>query len=423
MHSANEDVTGAVEKPVEKPIERPLPLWLNRDFMLLWSGQTISMLGGGISQIAFPLLVLALTGSPAQAGFAGAFRTLPYLLLSLPAGALIDRWDRKRVMIFCDVGRGLSLASIPIALALGHLTVLQLYLTALIEGILFVFFNIAEAASLPRVVTPKQLPSATAQYEATFSLSSLLGPPLGGAFYGIGQAFPFLADAISYSASVLSLLFIKATFQEERTEAPGKLREEIKEGLLWLWRQPLIRILALLTGGSNLLFAGSALIVIVLAQRLGAAPAIIGIIFAIEGLGGVIGSLLASFLQKKLRFGTVVMGTFWISALLWPFYAVASNVFLLGAIAAVLFFVGPIYNVVQYSYRLTLIPDELQGRVNSVFRLIALGADPLGLALTGMLLQWFTVVPTVLILGLGLLVLAVASLNKHIREARSITED
>lgn len=419
MHSTNEDITDAVEEP----IKRPRPLWLNRDFMLLWSGQTVSMLGGGISQIAFPLLVLALTGSPAQAGFAGAFRTLPFLLLGLPAGALVDRWDRKRVMIFCDIGRGLNMASIPIVLALGHLTVLQLYLTALIEGVLFVFFNIAEAASLPRVVTPQQLPGATAQYEATFSISSLLGPPLGGAFFGIGRAFPFLADAISYSASVISLCFIKATFQEERTEAPGKLRDEIKEGLAWLWRQPLIRMLALLTGGSNLLFAGSALIVIVLAQRLGATPAIIGIIFAIEGLGGVIGSLLSSPLQKRLSFGMVVIGTFWISALLWPFYAIAPNVFLLGAISAVLFFVGPIYNVVQYSYRLSLIPDELQGRVNSVFRLMALGADPLGLALTGILLQWFTAVPTVVILGVGLFVLAIASLNKHIRQARPIAEE
>src|SRR5258706_876924 len=106
----------------------PKPLWRNRDYMLLWSGQTVSSIGSGVSQLAFPLLVLALTHSPAQAGIAGALRTLPYFIFTLPGGALIDRWNRKWVMILCDSGRALSLASIPVALALGHLTIAQLYL-------------------------------------------------------------------------------------------------------------------------------------------------------------------------------------------------------------------------------------------------------------------------------------------------------
>ena len=117
--------------------------------MLLWSGQVVSSVGTQVSQLAFPLLILALTGSAAQAGFAGALRALPYLFFSLPAGALIDRWDRKLTMIICDSGRAISLASIPIAYAFGDLTIIQLYLVSAIEGTLFVFFNIAEAACLP----------------------------------------------------------------------------------------------------------------------------------------------------------------------------------------------------------------------------------------------------------------------------------
>ena len=109
---------------------KPKTLWRNRDYMLLWSGQVISSIGTQASQLAFPLLVLALTRSPAQAGFAGALRALPYLIFSLPAGALIDRWDRKRVMIFCDTGRALSMASIPFALSIGQLTVLQLFIVS-----------------------------------------------------------------------------------------------------------------------------------------------------------------------------------------------------------------------------------------------------------------------------------------------------
>src|SRR2546421_12421381 len=128
-------------------------LWRNRDYMLLWGGQVVSTAGSAASSIVYPLLILALTDSPAAAGLAGALRALPYLVFSLPVGALIDRWDRKRVMILCDAGRALNLASVLIALVLGHLTVIQLAINALVEGTLFVFFNLSEVACLPRVVT------------------------------------------------------------------------------------------------------------------------------------------------------------------------------------------------------------------------------------------------------------------------------
>src|SRR5437588_9580179 len=214
-------------RDVETASYRPVALWRNRDYMLLWSGQIVSNVGSMVSQLAFPLLILALTGSPAQAGLAGALRALPYLIFSLPAGALIDRWDRRRVMIICDTGRALSLASIPFALAIGQLTVLQLLIVSAIEGTLYAFFNTAEAACLPRVVAKEQLPAATAQNMATDGINALIGPPLGGALYALGSMLPFLADAISYFASVISLFFIKANFQELRVAARRKLWVEI----------------------------------------------------------------------------------------------------------------------------------------------------------------------------------------------------
>src|SRR5579859_4627089 len=112
------------------------PLYRNRDYMLLWGGQVVSVIGTGASQIVYPLLILARTQSPAAAGFAAALGSLPYIIFSLPAGALIDRWDRKRVMILCDSGRALTLASIPVALAFGHLSILQIYVVSLVEGTL-----------------------------------------------------------------------------------------------------------------------------------------------------------------------------------------------------------------------------------------------------------------------------------------------
>ena len=402
---------------------RPKALWLNRDYMLLWSGQIVSNVGTQVSQLAFPLLILTLTGSAAQAGFAGALRALPYVIFSLPAGALIDRWDRKRTMILCDTGRAISLASIPVAYALGDLTMVQLYLVSAIEGTLYVFFNIAEAACLPRVVPKEQLPAATAQNMATDGITALIGPPLGGALYTAGKFLPFVADAFSYAVSVVSLLFIKVKFQKERVAEPRKLWVEIHEGLAWLWHHPLIRFMAILTGGYNLLFAGFTLIIIVLAQQQHASSFTIGLIISVGGIGAVIGAVVATSIQKRFSFGQVIIGTTWFSALILPLYAIAPNPLVLGILSAASFFVVPIYNVVQFSYRSAIIPDELQGRVNSVFRLIAFGGQPLGLALTGVLIQKIGVIQTVFICTLGMVAFALAAnLNKLVRNAQPLNE-
>src|SRR5712691_4819518 len=164
----------------DKPLRQRWSLWRNRDYMLLWSGQTISTLGSGVSTIAFPFLILGMTGSPALAGIAAGLRTLPYLFLSLPVGALIDRWNRKWVMILCDTGRAIALGSIPLAVVLGHLTIAQVFLVTFVEGMLFVFFDLAEVACLPRVVRPDQLPAATGQNQATLEIAGLISSPLGG---------------------------------------------------------------------------------------------------------------------------------------------------------------------------------------------------------------------------------------------------
>ncbi len=405
MPTSNEELVDLEEM---KP-EQPKSLWLNLDYMLLWSGQIVSNVGTQVSTLAFPLLILALTNSPAQAGFA--------------AGALIDRWDRKRVMILCDTGRALSMASIPVALVLGHLTILQLYLVSLVEGTLFVFFNIAEAACLPRVVPKEQLPAATAQNMATDGITVLLGPSLGGALYTAGRLLPFVADAVSYVVSVISLFFIKVKFQKERVAARRNLWVEIREGLSWLWHQPLIRFIAILTGGNNLISSGYVLIIIVLAQQQHASSFTIGLIFAVGGIGGIVGALIATSLQKRLSFAQAIIGTSWLFALCIPLYAIAPNPLVLGIITAATFVSGPVYNVVQFSYRSAIIPDELQGRVNSVFRLIAFGGQPLGLALTGLLIENIGVIPTILVDSVGMIILAVAAtVNTHVRNAKPLSE-
>jgi len=399
-------------------MQRSVPLWRNWDYLLLWSGQAISSIGSQLSQFALPLFVLALTNSPVWAGVAGGLRTIPYLFLSLPAGALVDRWNRKWIMLVCDSVRAICLASIPIAAFTGSLSILQLCLVSLLEGTCFVFFNVAEVACLPRVVAKEQLKAAASLHETTDNISYTLGPFLGGILFGIGRALPFLFDGVSYIISVVSLFFIKKEFQEQRTEPTRNVWAEIHEGLLWLWRHPVLRFVAFLSFIGMFMDFGTVLLVIVIATKLRAEASAIGLIYAIAGVGGVVGALLAAPTQKYFRFGQLMIGTYWFWSLLLPLYLFASNTLALGLITALTFTLGSVYTVAQFSFRLSLIPDALQGRVTSVFRLVAFLGPPLGSMITGTLLQTLGIAPTVLIYtALLVIVSLITTFNKHMHQA------
>ncbi|HEX8727672.1 MAG TPA: MFS transporter [Ktedonobacterales bacterium] len=401
------------------------PLWRRRNYLTLWGGKLVSATGSQMTQIAFPLLVLALTQSAVIAGLAGALRMLPYLLLSLPAGALADRWDRRRVMLLCDSGRALALGSIPLALLLGHLSVLHICLVAVVEGTLFVFFDIAEVAVLPGIVTQEEMPAAVAQYiSLTDGVTMLLGPALGGALFALGRMVPFLLDAVSYAASVLALWRVELPKQTAPDEQANPLnwrtmRDDIAAGVVWLWRQRTVRALTMLLAAGNCLVAGEALLVIVLAERLHATAPEVGLILGLGGCGAVFGALLAERVVRRLTFAQAFIGGSWLVALIWLLYAVAPTAFALGLVMAGLGAVYAVINVAQYSYRMSLIPDALQGRINSIIRLMLYGSLPLGLAVAGFLIEHVGAAPTVLLLGAGLVAVALAAtLHPRIRNAR-----
>jgi len=404
---------------------RRQPLWRRRNYLTLWGGKLISATGSQMTQIAFPLLVLALTQSAAIAGLAGALRMLPYLLLSLPAGALVDRWDRRRVMILCDSGRAIALGSIPLALLLGHLSVIQVCVVALVEGTLFVFFDIAEIAVLPGIVTQEEMPTAVAQYlSLTDGVTTLLGPALGGALYAVGRMVPFLLDALSYGASVLALWRIhlpKQTAADDEQANPlnwRTMRADMVTGVAWLWRHRALRALAAVLGVGNCLVAGEALLVIVLAERLHATAPEVGLILGLGGCGTIVGALLAERVVRRLTFAQAFIGGNWLVALIWLLYAVAPTPFALGLVMAGIGAVYSVINVAQFSYRMSLIPDALQGRVSSIIRLLLYGTLPLGLAVAGFLIERVGAAPTVLALGAGLVAVAVAvNLHPQIRNA------
>jgi len=371
--------------------------WHNRDFVLLWSGQAVSILGAQIAFLAVPLLALALTRSPAQAGFVEAVGSLPYLALALPAGALVDRWDRKATMVWCELTRALAFGSVPLAYAVGHLSMPQLYVVAAVAGGAFVVFDLANSATLPRVVPPAQVPRASALIGTATWTVSLVGPGLGGALIGLtgttarGSVLAYGVNGLSFLVSAGSLLLMRVAFQEERDPGAGQtvrtLRAEIIEGARFFLAHAHLRLLALLDASMSLLAGPATLTVTVLARTLLHADArTIGLIFSVLSAGGVIGSLIAPRIATRVPFGTIVVGAFAtmaFAALLLAAAVVPAMLMLGGGIVVL---AATIYSIPQNAYRLSLIPDGLQGRVNSAFRLLFFGIEPLSMAATGVLL-------------------------------------
>lgn len=347
----------------------------------------VSTLGSHAAGIVYPLLVLALTGSPEIVGWVTALRITPFVLLCLPVGAMVDRWDRRRVMLLCDVGRGLTVGSLPLAMLWGDPTLAHIMAVAVVEGTLMVFYNLAEVAALPRVVARPQLPQASAINQAGFAAAGIAGPALGTALYQLGRALPFAADALSYAVSAFTLWRLRGDFAPVPASAPRDLRAEIMAGLRWLWHEKIVRQMALLTGGLNFVQAAVPLLLIVMAQQMGASAAQIGLIFSAGGVGGILGALVGGRIQRWLSFGQVIGGTVLLQALLFPLYALGPSPLWLGLVYALIHFLGPVYNVVQFSHRIALIPAGLEGRVNAGFRFIAHSLNPVGAALCGILIE------------------------------------
>jgi MFS family permease len=398
------------------------PLRRNRDFLLLQTGQVLSTIGTESTAIAYPLLVLAVTHSPAKAGVVGFARIVPWALFGFVAGLAVDRLPRKPMMLTADVVRAVLLASVVVAIGLGHISFLQIAVVAFFEGSMFVFFNVAEFGALRSVVPAHQLPTAAAAEQARYSTVTLVAPPTGGALFGIGRAFPFLAGALSPAFSLATLLAIRTPFQEDRERDDASLRSQLAEGFRFLWGRPFLRTCALLFTWSNLVFEGLFLIMIVVARRQGLSSGEIGALIAAFGACSLFGSVIAPRFQKLLSMRAIVVLSLWLQAGIVGFVADPSIYVLLAcAVPMAVFF--PTVNAVVIGYRIAVTPDRLTGRVNSVARTIALCGAPLGPLTAGVMLGAFSARTTVAVFGSLLVVLAtLASVLPSIRNAPSLSE-
>jgi len=386
-------------------------LWANRNFALLLSGQFVSWIGTGVSGIALPLLVLALTHSTQQAGLIAALRGLVYVVWSLPAGALIDRWDRRLVMIVGNLGSGLAMGSIALALLLHHLTVLQLYLAGAIEGSFFVFANLARFAATIQVVESDNRPAASAHVNAVSYGAEFLGPALGGALYqAAGPALSFLIDSLSYAINTVSLFFIDTPLRVGGARPETTLVREIRDGIVWVVGQPLLRFLIAISSVNIMLDSGEYLLIIVLATHAHASASVIGVLFALSALGGLSGSLCATRLRQRFGFRAMITATTIAIFVTFSLYVVASTPLVIGAITFVFTAIEPIFLISSGSYTATLIPDALRGRVSGISRLLELGAHALGFLVMGTLLDRAGGTASILAFSSVLLIVAVMTL-------------
>jgi predicted MFS family arabinose efflux permease len=412
-------------------VEAP-SVWRNRDFRLVWTAQTLSDLGNGVSQLAYPLLMLILTGSPAAAGLLSAVRALPYLLLGLPAGALVDRWDRRRTMIYCDLARAVNMATIPFALLFWRLTPTHLLITGFLGGVFYVFFSAAEGACLPNIVRKDQLTSAVSAQETAQSAVGVVAGPIGGALLQLSRGLPFLVDAVSFLGSAICLSFVRRPFQQPPEESGSDtgstsgttLRQEVAEGVGWLVRQPTLRLIVLIAALLQIAISGIGLVAIVMARDAGASSATIGLLFSALGIGGVAGALLAPRLKRLLGLGGLLLSVLWLQFALWVLLAFAGNLVVIGVAFGLFALSMPCFGIAALSYQLEATPDHLLGRVGTTFNLLIWAATPVGGALAGLLLDGFS--PRTVSLAFAawvLLLSAAATLGGGLRKLDRPTDD
>jgi predicted MFS family arabinose efflux permease len=397
----------------------PLPrLRDQRDFQLLWLGQTVSALGSRVTSIALPLLVLAATGSPAQTGLTAFVFGLPLLLLTLPAGLLVDRWDRRLVMVAANAVRFLALGSLAAALLLNAFSLAHVLLVAFVGGAGYTVFTVAERSSLRHLVPRELLPAATAQNQARESVALLAGQPLGGLLFSLGRAVPFVFDAISYLVALVTLTFIRRPLQDAREPRARRLLREVVEGLAFLWRQPFLRVTSLLVTGSDVVLNALFLTVIVIARAHGASATEVGLMVAFLGIGGLAGAAIAPALARRLSLRQTIVLTMAVPALLVPLVAVVTEPLLLGAIYGAMFVLHPTWDALVGTYRLLITPDRLQGRVQSVYTLLSASAVPTAFLAIGILLEAAGSTATVVsLVALMVLVAAVALASRAVRDA------
>lgn len=392
----------------------------NSDFLRLWVGNALSQTGSQITTIAMPLLVLSLTGSAAQAGLVGGAIALTVPLSALVGGVVVDRVERRRLMVGCALGSFLASASVVVALALGDATLVQLLLVAVIDAALGAVAYVAERSVLAEIIPAEQLPDAVTLNEARSAAAYVAGPPAGGALFGVARSLPFAADAVSFLLVVVALAGLRTSPRPLPESPRGGLRGlggELREGLVWLWRQPFLRAGSLLYAALNVVLSAVQLLALVIMRRHGASPAAIGGAYAIVGAGGLAGAAIAGPLRRRLSTRSGILAEPWSYALLVPLLLILRAPASVGPLLAVMLLPMTLSSSIIVGRRLALAPARLRGRVQASGSFLAGSVSWTGPLLVGLLAQYASEDLAVLVLaGFCLAIAVAATVTRAFRE-------
>jgi MFS family permease len=398
------------------------PLRRNRDFVLLQAGQLLSNVGTRLTSIAYPLLVLALTGSAAKAGFVAFARVLPRALFALPAGVAADRWNRKWLMIGADAVRVLAVGVLAATIVLDSGAFWPIPVIAFVEGAGAAFFSAAYPGAVRSVVAVHQLPDAAAAQTGRNAIVQLAGAPLGGALFTVARALPFVVDALSYAFSAASLLAMRTPFQEEREHDPAPLRSRLVEGIRFVWSRPFLRTCALVFGLLNFVGQSLLFVIVVVGTDQGLSGGAVGLLLAAFFAAVLVGTFISPFVRRLLPVHAVLVLELWswvacAAFVAWP------NVYVLAASMLPVGIAIPSTDSVVHGYRIALTPDRLLGRAESAWTTMALVITPLGPLVTGGLITSVSARAAVGLCALFALALALwATFSPSIRSAPSLDQ-
>ncbi|MGW6902365.1 MFS transporter [Streptomyces sp. NBC_01727] len=401
---------------------RKLPTGFGR----LWTAQTVSSLGDGVTHAALPLLALTLTRDPMALAVVTAAGTLPWLLFGVVGGALVDRWDRRRTMWVTDAARAVLLAIPAAAAALDVLSIPLLAAVAFLLGLGGLFFDTAATAYLPDLLgrNPALLERANSRLRGTQTAASgFAGPPAGSALLALGRSVPLLADAVSFALSALLVRSLPAAPLPK--EARASLLQQARAGASYVFRDRLLLGLALRPAVGNVAFLAVETVLALFAHdRLGIATFGFGLLLTAEATGGLLGAGIASSLGRRLGTGTALTCTAAVEGLAILGLAAAPNPYVAGLALAVCGAGMGATMVLGPSLRQAIVPAHLMGRVASTSRMLAMCAAPFGAFLGGWLATTYDVrTPLYTAAGLLLTMTAVTATMTNNRRVEAALHD
>ena len=398
-------------------------LWHNREFNLMWSSQSLSDLGGAIAQLAVPLLVLEVTGSPVQAGAVGTAAQVAKVVSRLPSGVLADRVNRRRTMLTCDIIRLVAFLLLAAAVATGRAGLVLITIVAVIDAVCGSLFNTTEHAALRSIVPARQLTAAVARNEARSYGTTLAGPPLGGLLFGITHALPFLGNAVSYLVSLIGITLIHKPLQAARHDPPAGHAAALAEGLRFVFTNPFLRAVVVIAAPLNLALTGTTFTIILTLQKNQVEPGVIGLTETIIGIGGLAGAFAAPALQRWWPFAKLIRYICWAATAVLALSALLTSTLAAAVPVALAVFLGPSCNAALFGYQAAITPDRLQGRVLSVIFLAAMSVATVAPLLAGVLVTTLGAPMTVLFFAVVVTISALtATLAPGIRTMRPLEE-